>query len=86
MDLGEKGVYTSYTPKAADTVRQVDAFRLAFIQTQFEAMGFKDIDSENRARLFLYYEMARPTMFAKPTDDTDEQLILERHRFLTTAY
>ena len=40
----------------------------------------------NRARLFLYFEMGAPAMFAGPTPERDEELLKERHRFLTTAH
>jgi hypothetical protein len=66
-------------------VKEVDEARLAFIQSQFEALGFAGLDAENRARLFVHYEMSAPTMFASLSPERDEQLLLERYRFLTTA-
>jgi len=45
---------------------------------------FEGLEAENRARLFLNYEMAAPAMFASLTPELDEQLIVERHRFLTS--
>ncbi len=56
------------------------------VQSQFEALGFTGLDAENRARLFLNYEITAPAMFAKPSSERDEQLLVERHRFLTTAH
>lgn len=70
---------------ARTVVAQVDRARLDFARSQFEALGFRELDAENRARLFLYYEMAAPAMFASPEAERDEQLLVERHRFLTTA-
>jgi AcrR family transcriptional regulator len=72
-----------HDPMARDVARQVDEARLAFIRSNFEALGFKKLDAETRARLFQHYEMAAPAMFAKPTPELDEQLILERYRLLT---
>ena len=74
-----------HDPLAREVVSKVDGARLAFINAQFEALGFSGLDAENRARLFLYYEMAAPAMFAGPSPEQDEQLLMERHRFLTSA-
>lgn len=75
-----------HDPLAQAMVKQVDEARLAFIQSQFEALGFSGLDAENRARLYLHYEMAAPAMFADLSPEQDEQLLIERHRFLTAAY
>jgi AcrR family transcriptional regulator len=74
-----------HDPLARETVSRVDEVRLAFIQAQFEALGFAGLDAENRARLYLHYEMAAPAMFAGPSPEQDEKLLVERHRFLTAA-
>jgi len=74
-----------HDPLAREVLKHVDEARLAFIQAQFEALGFTGLDAENRARLYLHYEMAAPAMFAGPSQERDEQLLMERHRFLTTA-
>ena len=73
-----------HDPMARDVARQVDEARLEFVRSNFEALGFKKLDAEIRARLFQHYEMAAPTMFAKPTPELEEKLILERYRLLTT--
>jgi AcrR family transcriptional regulator len=70
---------------ARAVVEQVDRARLVEIQALFGALGFDGVDRENRARLFLYFEMSAPAMFAGPSPERDEKLLLERHRFLTTA-
>ncbi|MDX1734433.1 MAG: TetR/AcrR family transcriptional regulator [Halioglobus sp.] len=74
-----------HDPLAREVVSEVDGARLEFITAQFKALGFSGLDAENRARLFLYYEMAAPAMFAGPSPEQDEQLLVERHRFLTAA-
>jgi len=74
-----------HDPLAREAVKNVDGARLAFIQAQFEGLGFTGLDAENRARMFLYYEMAAPAMFAQPSPERDEELLMERHRFLTAA-
>jgi AcrR family transcriptional regulator len=74
-----------HDPLARAVVEQVDQARLEFIRTQFEALGFTGLDAENRARLYLHYEMAAPAMFAGLSPEQDEQLLVERHRFLTSA-
>lgn len=75
-----------HDPLAQEAVRHVDQVRLEFIRSQFEALGFHGLDAENRARLYLHYEMAAPAMFAGPSPDVDEQLLMERHRFLTAPH
>ena len=75
-----------HDPVARAVVQQVDEARLGFIQSQFEALGFSELDAENRARLYLHYEMAAPAMFASPDAERDEELLVERHRFLTTTH
>jgi AcrR family transcriptional regulator len=70
---------------AREVVGQVDAVRLSYIQSQFEALGFARLDAENRARLFLYYVVAEPAIVARPSAERDEELLKERHRFLTTT-
>ena len=74
-----------HDPMARKAVKKVDEDRLAFIQSQFEGLGFKGLDAENRARLFLGFEMSAPALFAKPGATRDDELLVERHRFLTTA-
>lgn len=74
-----------HDPVAREVVKQVDEVRLSFIQSQFEALGFSGLDAENRARLYLHYEMAAPAMFSGPSAEREEQLLNERHRFLTTG-
>jgi len=75
-----------HDPLAHAVVQQVDQARLGLIRQQFEALGFNGLDAENRARLFLHYEMAAPAMFAGPSPERDEELLKERHRFLTTGH
>jgi len=74
-----------HDPLAREVVQQVDEARLQFIQSQFKALGFTGLDGENRARLFLYYQVAAPAIFTELSPKRDEQLLLERHRFLTKA-
>jgi AcrR family transcriptional regulator len=75
-----------HDPLAREVVKNVDEARLAYIQAQFEGIGFTGLDAENRARLFLHYEMAAPAMFAQPSPEREEELLMERHRFLTSAH
>jgi AcrR family transcriptional regulator len=71
-----------HDPFARVTLERVDAFRLAYITSLFEAAGFKGIDAENRSRLLLYYEMADPAFFVAQDTETKAQLIDERLRLL----
>ena len=71
--------------QARNIVGQVDEFRLSFIRSLFEAIGFEGGDAENRARLFLYYEMSEPGVFARQSKALGERLVIERHRLLTAG-
>jgi AcrR family transcriptional regulator len=70
---------------AKTVLARVDEARLAMIRKQFVALGFEELDAENRARLLLYYEMAAPAMFDRLSPEDRERLLVERHRFLITA-
>jgi hypothetical protein len=74
-----------HDPLAREVLTQVDEVRLGFIRSRFEELGFTGLDAENRARLFLNYLVAEPRMTASPSPEIGEQLLKERHRFLTTA-
>lgn len=70
--------------RARKIVRKVDKERLAYIRHLFDAMGFDEMESENRSRLLLCYEMSEPAIFGKQRVDFEDQLLVERHRFLTS--
>ena len=73
-----------HDPAARAVLKRVDEARLTTIRSQFERLGFSGADAENRARLFLYYEITAPVFFAQPAKKLAEHLLIERHRFLTT--
>jgi AcrR family transcriptional regulator len=73
-----------HDPVARKVVKRVDEFRLDYIRSLFGQLGFNELEAENRARLFLYYEMTEPAMFATQSKKTREKLIEARHRLLTT--
>ena len=75
-----------HDPLAREVLEQVDGVRLDYIRSLFEGLGFTGLELENRARLFLYYEAARPAMFVGLPPEQDDELLLERHRFLTTGH
>jgi len=70
---------------ARAVLAKVDRTRMEMIHEQFLALGFKGLEAENRARLFLYYEIASPSFFYRKSVQDQEQLLVERHRFLTTG-
>ncbi len=67
-----------HDPHARAALKAVDAFRLDYIRSLFEAAGFEGLDAENRARLLLYYEMSDPAFFVARDPDTEDRLIEER--------
>lgn len=46
-------------------------------------MGFEAVDTENRARLFLYYPVDYPMVFADQSPELQDRLVEQRHSFLT---
>ena len=69
--------------QARKVVGEADKIRLDFIRSQFEKIGFKDLDLENRSRLFLYYAMTEPAFFDSPDEKTAQKLDQVRLKFLT---
>lgn len=72
-----------HDPMARAVLERVDEVRLGTIRSQFEGLGFSGMDAENRARLFLYYEITAPAFFAQPAPELADELLTERHRLLT---
>jgi AcrR family transcriptional regulator len=72
-------------PAVREIVRQVDEERLEFIRSQFDAIGFDQLEAESRARQFLYYEMAEPAVLAEQSPELEEKLLLARHALLTAS-
>jgi AcrR family transcriptional regulator len=70
--------------KAREIVKETDKIRLDFIRKQFEKIGFKGLDLENRSRLFLYYSMTEPAFFNPPDKTINQELDKIRLSFLTT--
>jgi AcrR family transcriptional regulator len=69
---------------ALEIIRETDKIRLDFIRKQFEKIGFKGLDLENRSRLYLYYSMTEPAFFDPPDGKTTPELDQIRLNFLTT--
>ena len=74
-----------HDPVARKVVKRVDEIRLDYIRSLFARLGFDALETENRARLFLYSEMAEPAMFATQDKAASERLIVSRHTLLTTV-
>lgn len=69
--------------QAMAMVRRTDEIRLGFIREQFAKAGYTGRDLENRARLFYYYELADPMVFADQSEKLEDALVEIRHRLLT---
>jgi len=74
-----------HDPLARKVVKRVDKIRLDYIRSLFARLGFDELETESRARLLLYYEMAEPAMFATQDKAASERLIVSRHTLLTTV-
>ena len=68
---------------AQEVLKEADSIRLGFIRKQFEKIGFKGLDLENRSRLFLYYAMTEPAFFDPPDKETARKLDQVRLNYLT---
>ena len=75
-----------HDPIARRVVEEVDEIRMGFIRAQFVALGFEEVDAENRTRLLLYYEMAAPAVFPATSPEVCDKLLTERHRFLVRSF
>ena len=71
-----------HDPLARTALEKVDAFRLEYIRSLFEAAGHTGIDAENRARLLLYYEMSDPAFFASRDPESEDLLLDARMKLL----
>jgi len=71
-----------HDPLAHAVLENVDAFRLNYIRSLFEAAGFTGIDAENRARLLLYYEMSDAAFFAARDPNIENRLLDQRLNLL----
>jgi AcrR family transcriptional regulator len=71
-----------HDPLARTSLEEVDAFRLGYIRSLFEAAGFTGVDAENRARLLLYYEMSDPAFFASRDPESEDLLLDARMKLL----
>ena len=72
-----------HNEQAREIVGEADKILLDFIRSQFEKIGFKGLDLENRIRLFLYYAMTEPAFFDPPDEKTVQKLDQVRLNFLT---
>jgi AcrR family transcriptional regulator len=63
---------------AQQVLAKVDKARLDIVHQQFLALGFEGVDAENRARLFLYYEIASPAIFRRHPAKNQERLTTAR--------
>jgi AcrR family transcriptional regulator len=68
----------------AKVVREVDQTRLAFLKQVFEEIGFCKVDSKMRARVFMHYEVAEPSIFLGQTRAEHDELMRLRIEMLTS--
>jgi AcrR family transcriptional regulator len=72
-----------FDKRAATAVKKVDEQRLAFLKALFREMGFGRRQAEIRARLFLHYEVAEPSIYLRTSKEEQPKLTTLRHKFLT---
>ncbi|MHC5012105.1 MAG: TetR/AcrR family transcriptional regulator [Planctomycetota bacterium] len=69
---------------AREAVEAVDRTRLDFLHTLFRKLGFRGVERELRARLFLHYQLSEPLVLVQSSPARRRALRKMRHAFLTS--
>jgi AcrR family transcriptional regulator len=91
LTLGEEARYevavrawAGFDKMAAEVVRRTDKRRIEFLRSIFHELGFSGIEAEMRARLFVYYQLAEPSVLWREPKSKRREIIQLRHRLLTS--
>jgi len=68
---------------AASIVKDVDEFRLSYVRSLFEEMGFVGDDLEMRTRIMVVYQTLEPSLFSVLSHKGQLRQMKLRHAFLT---
>ena len=91
LTLGEQGRYevairawAGFDDMAAEVVRGTDKRRIEWLRSIFHELGFRGSEAEMRARLFVYYQLAEPSILWRESKSKRREIIKLRHRLLTS--
>ena len=91
LTLGEQARYevavrawAGFDNMAAEVVRATDKRRIEWLRSLFCELGFSGIEAEMRARLFVYYQLAEPSVLWREAKSKRREIIRRRHRLLTS--
>ena len=91
LTLGEQARYevavrawAGFDNMAAEVVRATDKRRIEWLHSIFCELGFTGIEAEMRARLFVYYQLAEPSVLWREGQSKRREIIRRRHRLLTS--
>jgi hypothetical protein len=69
---------------AAEVVRSTDKRRIEYLRSIFHELGFSGNEAEMRARLFVYYQLAEPSVLWRESKSKRREIISLRFRLLTS--
>ncbi len=69
---------------AAEVVRRTDKRRIQWLRGTFRKLGFSGAEAEMRARLFVYYQLAEPSILWREPKNKRREIIKLRHGLLTS--
>ena len=69
---------------AAEVVQGADKRRIEWLRAMFRDLGFKGTEAEMRARLFVYYQLAEPSVLWRESKSKRREIMRLRHRLLTS--
>ena len=72
-----------HDPVAARGVKKVDEFRLKYVRSLFEDMGFEGEELETRTRTFVVFYSLEPGLFVGISRKEQLRQLILRHRLLT---
>ncbi len=81
-DMAIRG-WASHDPIAARSVQKVDEFRLGYVRSLFEEMGFKGEELEMRTRTFVVFYSLEHGLFAGISRKDQLKQLKLRHALLT---
>ena len=91
LTLGEQARYevairawAGFDDMAAEVVRGADKRRIEWLRAMFRKLGFKGTEAEMRARLFVYYQLAEPSVLWREPKSKRREIMRLRHRLLTS--
>jgi AcrR family transcriptional regulator len=89
LTLGEQARYevavrawAGFDDMAAEVVRGTDKRRIEWLRSIFRELGFRGNEVEMRARLFVYYQLAEPSILWREPKSKRREIIKLRHRLL----